>query len=37
MLAREADAGPLDLSRRTWKVAQEQTRKGDTARLPRSA
>ena len=37
MLAREAGAGPLDLSRRTWKAAQERAPQGDTARLPRSA
>ena len=37
MLAREADAGPLDLSRRTWKAAQGRTPQGAPARLPRSA
>jgi len=37
MLAREADTGPLDLSRRTWKAAQERASQGGTARLPRSA
>ncbi|MGA9114936.1 MAG: EAL domain-containing protein [Candidatus Dormiibacterota bacterium] len=37
MLAREAGAGPLDLSRRVWKAAQGRAPQADTARLPRSA
>jgi predicted signal transduction protein with EAL and GGDEF domain len=37
MLAREAGAGPLDLSRRVWKAAQGRAPQGDPARLPRSA
>jgi diguanylate cyclase (GGDEF)-like protein len=37
MLAREPGAGPLDLSRRTWKAAQGRSPQADTARLPRSA